>query len=139
MASDSSAMLIAMGRHETRDLDVVQRRRGSERVYATSPGMSGRVPIVLDDFDLSHLEWQDRANCRDTDPEAFFPLQGEGVNGTVRAICDACPVKQTCLDYALERPQLQGIWGGTSEEERKKEVRKRGRGKRSRGSRYAAP
>lgn len=139
MGIDTSAM-VALGRQQTRgEMDYVHRRRLSERVYGTSPAKSRQVSIILDGFDLTHLQWQDQANCRDTDPEAFFPLIGEGVNGTVRAICDACPVKETCLEYALGRPQLQGIWGGTSDEERKKIRKQRGIGPRRSRARHAAP
>lgn len=139
MANDTST-IVALGRQQARgEADYVQRRRLSERVYATTPGKPQRVPIILDDFDLSHLAWQEKANCRDTDPEAFFPLPGEGANRTVRAVCNACPVKETCLEYALQRPQLQGIWAATSDDERKEIRKERGIGRRKQRTRHAAP
>ena len=33
---------------------------------------------------------------------------------------DACPVKEPCLEFALSTNQDSGVWGGTSEEERRK-------------------
>ena len=36
-----------------------------------------------------------------------------------KQVCGECPVKVDCLDYALETNQDSGIWGGTSEEERR--------------------
>ena len=35
------------------------------------------------------------------------------------AICNECPVKIDCLEYAINTNQDSGIWGGTTEEERK--------------------
>lgn len=36
----------------------------------------------------------------------------------MRAICDGCPVKPTCLAYAANEPNLEGTWAGTTYEER---------------------
>jgi len=41
-----------------------------------------------------------------------------------KAICAACPVMDDCLSYALETNQRSGIWGGTTEKERKSLRRK---------------
>ena len=68
--------------------------------------------------------WRNRAICRDTDPDLFFPIgtTGQALVQIERAkeVCDECPVKTDCLDYALETNQDSGIWGGTSEEERRR-------------------
>jgi len=73
-------------------------------------------------------EWRDRAACRDMDPDLFFPI---GTTGpaldqieAAKGICRVCPVKDPCLEYALATNQEAGIWGATSEEERRK-LRKR--------------
>jgi WhiB family redox-sensing transcriptional regulator len=58
----------------------------------------------------------DRA-CADTDPEIFFP----GRAGSAREaldLCNRCPYRQPCLDWALETEQQFGVWGGTTAEER---------------------
>lgn len=64
------------------------------------------------------------ALCAETDPELFFPEQGSGTSGPVlaaRRICGACPAQAECLEWALDYPEnLSGIWGGTSERERRK-------------------
>ena len=67
--------------------------------------------------------WRSRAICRDTDPDLFFPIgtTGQALLQISRAkeVCGECPVSSDCLDYALETNQDSGIWGGTSEEERR--------------------
>ena len=35
-----------------------------------------------------------------------------------KAVCTGCPVLEQCRTYALARPTLSGIWGGTSDRER---------------------
>ena len=64
-------------------------------------------------------EWQDRALCAETDPEAFFPEKG-GSTRDAKRICAACEVKQECLEYALANDERFGIWGGLSERERRR-------------------
>ena len=67
--------------------------------------------------------WRQRAICRDTDPELFFPVgsTGQALLQIARAkeVCCECPVKHECLEFAIETNQDTGIWGGTSEEERR--------------------
>ena len=46
-----------------------------------------------------------------------------------KAICNECVVKIDCLEYAIITNQDSGVWGGTTEEERKslrREYRKNG-------------
>jgi len=62
--------------------------------------------------------WQDAALCAQTDPELFFPEKG----GSVRApkqVCAACPVAAECLEFALENRIPFGIFGGTTERQRR--------------------
>jgi WhiB family redox-sensing transcriptional regulator len=60
-------------------------------------------------------------NCATTDPEIFFPERGTArwEGEAVRRICHACPYQTECLDWAIEHSEL-GIWGGTTEQERRK-------------------
>ena len=37
-----------------------------------------------------------------------------------KMICTRCPVRVKCLEFALATQQVYGIWGGTSEEERRR-------------------
>ena len=58
----------------------------------------------------------------DADPEAFFPEKG-GSTREAKRICAACPVRDDCLQYALENDERFGIWGGLSERERRRAKR----------------
>ena len=69
-------------------------------------------------------EWMDRGRCREMDPAAFFPSDGIGVQVAQR-ICVDCPVKGPCLEYALANHVDHGVWGGTSERERRRILRRR--------------
>ena len=62
--------------------------------------------------------WVLRANCVGIDAELFFPDRGEPTRHA-KAVCAGCEVRAECLDYALETGQKFGVWGGTSERERR--------------------
>ena len=70
------------------------------------------------------MEWMADGNCRETPPAMFFPSDGVGVEAA-RRICATCPVKQPCLEYALRNRIDHGVWGGTSERERRRILRQR--------------
>lgn len=76
------------------------------------------APVENDD------DWRAVAACRDTDPDLFFPVgtTGPAIDQieAARAVCHECDAKAPCLDFALTSNQDSGIWGGTSEEERRK-------------------
>jgi WhiB family redox-sensing transcriptional regulator len=63
-------------------------------------------------------DWMRDGLCAQTDPEEFFPGKGSDVR-PAKAVCAGCPVLDTCRAYALDRPELSGIWGGTSDRERR--------------------
>jgi hypothetical protein len=62
--------------------------------------------------------WRERAACRSTDLDVFFPERGEPA-GLARQVCAACPVCQQCLEYALSNRITHGVWGGLTERERR--------------------
>ena len=63
-------------------------------------------------------EWFDDALCRGTNPRFFHPSRGDQT-AHIKAVCEQCPVRPECLDYALRTKQKYGIWGGASERERR--------------------
>jgi WhiB family redox-sensing transcriptional regulator len=81
------------------------------------------VPVSDDEWEVDPAttedQWQDRALCAQTDPEAFFPEKG-GSTREAKRICMGCEVRDACLDYALAHDERFGIWGGLSERERRR-------------------
>jgi WhiB family transcriptional regulator, redox-sensing transcriptional regulator len=68
-------------------------------------------------------EWRTDATCRDLDPDLFFPV---GVTGmaveqidVAKAYCQTCHARGACLDFAITTNQEYGVWGGTTEDERR--------------------
>lgn len=68
---------------------------------------------------FSEHEWWDEANCLGLDPYLFFPERGE-LTHAAREVCRGCVVREQCLDAALEDGEKFGIWGGSSERERRR-------------------
>lgn len=60
--------------------------------------------------------------CRDHPQALFFPDRSQGPNGSdpAKEICEGCPVRQECLDWALTAPEEFGVWGGTTPTERRR-------------------
>jgi WhiB family transcriptional regulator, redox-sensing transcriptional regulator len=77
----------------------------------------------------NRAEWWSRAACSTTDPELFFPISSSGPAAQqirrAKAICARCEIRQACLDHALNAGSIQGVWGGTTERERRL-IRQRG-------------
>ena len=68
--------------------------------------------------------WMAQGNCRNYPPAAFFPSDGVGVD-RARKICATCPVIETCKEYALVNHIEHGVWGGCSERERRRILKRR--------------
>lgn len=95
-----------------------------------------RVPADSDITDLmaapahvphdpdSATAWMAEGNCRLYPPATFFPSDGVGVD-KARKICAGCPVLDTCLEFALEQRIDHGVWGGCSERERRRILKRR--------------
>jgi WhiB family transcriptional regulator, redox-sensing transcriptional regulator len=68
--------------------------------------------------------WTDRAACRGTDTEIFFPANADE-EAEALSICATCPVRAQCLDYAVRNRETYGIWGGTTPDQRRRIRRER--------------
>jgi WhiB family redox-sensing transcriptional regulator len=68
--------------------------------------------------------WMLHARCRGAQPTEFFPSDGMGVEAAQR-VCADCPVRVECLEYALAHRIEHGVWGGASERERRRILRRR--------------
>jgi WhiB family redox-sensing transcriptional regulator len=65
--------------------------------------------------------WRDSAACQCADPELFFPLteSGRSLVHQAEQICCVCRVQRACLTWALQHAMSEGIWGGSTETERR--------------------
>jgi WhiB family transcriptional regulator, redox-sensing transcriptional regulator len=70
--------------------------------------------------------WQDRAACRGADVELFFPSD-EAVAAAALEYCTRCTVRAACLAFAMSVREPHGVWGGTTEVERRRVFRRRAR------------
>jgi WhiB family redox-sensing transcriptional regulator len=81
------------------------------------------------------MSWRDRAACLEEDPELFFPIGSTGPAllqiEQARAVCHRCEVARTCLNWAVESRQQDGVWGGQSDDERRALKRRNARARRS--------
>lgn len=69
-------------------------------------------------------EWVDRAACAEVGPWLFFPGSGES-SDEAKQVCARCDVRAECLKEALADPTTVGVWGGTTERDRRV-LRRRG-------------
>lgn len=70
------------------------------------------------------VDWMARGRCASLPPATFFPSDGAGVDAA-RQICADCPVREACLEYALHHRIDHGVWGGCSERERRRILKRR--------------
>lgn len=67
----------------------------------------------------TRVEWSKDSACIGAPEEVFFPERGRpSKNPPYLKFCGSCPVAQECLEWAVVH-QAEGIWGGTTERERK--------------------
>ena len=65
------------------------------------------IPGVTTEPVEGELAWQADALCAQTDPEAFFPEKG-GSTRDAKRVCEACTVKDACLEYAKRDRRFGG-------------------------------
>lgn len=70
--------------------------------------------------------WRQKAACRGVDPDIFFPVSDEEAEDA-KAICGLCPVQELCLEWAISTREKEGVWGGATERERRRIIRRRRR------------
>jgi WhiB family redox-sensing transcriptional regulator len=73
-------------------------------------------------------DWRAAAACLSADPDLFFPISKGAVTDrqvtVALRVCAGCAVRQPCLDFAMQTAEANGIWGGTTPEERIRARRK---------------
>ena len=64
--------------------------------------------------------WRKRAACTGIDSDIFYPSSEDEADAVeAKAVCAVCPVQAACLEHALAAREREGIWGGTTEMERR--------------------
>lgn len=94
--------------------------REIRRVWASTGARSNRPPVQVVDDQIGHA-WRTQAACNGHPTEWWFDSSPNSADyRQAMAICAVCPVRTTCLEWAMQWPvhDLHGIWGGTSQRER---------------------
>jgi WhiB family transcriptional regulator, redox-sensing transcriptional regulator len=91
------------------------------------------VTGTTSDGDDGAERWRDEASCKGLKPGIFVPpidVPESVAYAFARQVCDGCPVRLDCLEYALARGHelnrnVSGMWGGRTPRERRRIVRMR--------------
>ncbi len=75
---------------------------------------------------MKDIMWRDVGACRGLDPTIFYPEEDDDA-GDAKSVCAECRVRVTCLEFALNHREKQGVWGGATERERRRIIRQRRR------------
>jgi WhiB family transcriptional regulator, redox-sensing transcriptional regulator len=81
-------------------------------------------PPTIEDL-IGRPAWMNDAACRGCGHGKFVIDPDSTPSEAVLARCARCPVKDECLNYAMQHRNLVGVWGGTTERERRRIRRQR--------------
>lgn len=77
---------------------------------------------------ITEISWRQKGACQGLDPAVFFPDEGDEETVAIAiAVCGTCDVRIACLEHALASREKEGVWGGTTERERRRIIRQRRR------------
>ena len=83
------------------------------------PGGTLTLPLLPAGLALPDLAG---ALCKGADPGVWFPSapgrKAALATEAAKAACTGCPVHAECLEWALDAGEADGVWGGTTPEER---------------------
>jgi hypothetical protein len=87
-----------------------------KKIFINSKRITMSTPMEM----LDVLRWMKDAACKGNTEANWFPEHGITKEVKLaRTICSQCAVKEECLNYAVQQPELLGIWGGTSHRQRR--------------------
>lgn len=113
---------IQQNRHETFEIDRRQRAAPEMAFVAI-------IDTAASGASETDVSWYHKGLCTEAgsnipiDPDIFNPSRGK-LPDAAKKVCAKCPVSGQCLEYALDN-KLSGIWGGTTEQERRRMRRQR--------------
>ena len=89
----------------------------------TAPATGSTVAVPAETLPA---QWHLRGACRGLDLSVFYPDPDSDAD-VARAleVCSGCSVRDACLDHAVTHREMAGIWGGTTEGERRRILRRR--------------
>lgn len=67
---------------------------------------------------LEERPWAVFAACGEAEADLFFSASKADERAAL-ALCKICTVRDDCLDHALEVRERFGVWGGTTEKQRR--------------------
>lgn len=90
------------------------------RRYARMEGTSVAIDVSrLPDDPPPPDVWQERAACFGVDPDIFFPASEDDADQAL-AYCASCTTRDMCLAWALKNRERYGVWGGMTEQQRRR-------------------
>ena len=90
-------------------------------MYASHLDLYGIGNDAPDETEYTAYNWRDGARCKNIpEPELFFET---GYDKEAKKFCNQCPVRQHCLNEAVEDNLDFGVWGGMNSRERGKLTR----------------
>ena len=101
----------------------VRSQNPSQLPNAGRPGPPGAEETMVDARAVGRWNWRIAARCRTADAEELFVRGAE--QRRARQFCATCPVRTECLAHALDERVEFGVWGGTTERERRALLRSR--------------
>lgn len=90
-----------------------------EQLEAHRDASMATAVSVQGTLDREDRSFQAYGACNGTDPDMFFPNRGESLEPAI-SVCARCVVREECLEYAVANGEKYGVWGGTSERERRR-------------------
>lgn len=85
------------------------------------------MSATLDTRGVTHdpgTDWRARAACLEHDAELWFSLDERDRNQAIRICVTDCPVRTTCLQYALDNDERAGVWAGYDISEHRIRIRR---------------
>ena len=78
-----------------------------------SPRDAGLVSLLLDELRGDRPPWAADGLCQEYREVDWFPQRGGSLE-PAQAVCRRCLVRRECAEWAYARPDIVGVWGGTS-------------------------
>ena len=100
-------------------------RLGTARDGASAPTRDLRIKRRTPPGEEEVPDWRESAACAREDLNLFFPVSTVGAAAqqqvaAAKAVCARCPVRQECLAWSLDVGPEFGIFGGCTEQERRR-------------------